>query len=127
MAMIVGFGIEDGTAFEVHTYYTPAFLITLRRDASTTFDTMHRTGSVRPFLGGDPIRLLHQVISLLHGQARAVIDEMDDRLDHLESQVLARPDRRAADRDRLRQATGHAPATNPHARPRHRGTGSDRP
>ena len=91
MAMIVGFGIEDGTAFEVHTYYTPAFLITLRRDASTTFDTMHRTGSVRPFLGGDPIRLLHQVISLLHGQARAVIDEMDDRLDHLESQVLLDP------------------------------------
>ena len=91
VAMIVGFGIEDGEAFEVHTYYAPGFLVTLRRDTSTVFDMMHRTGSVRPFLGGDPIRLLHHVISQLHGQARAVIDDMDDRLDHLESQVLLDP------------------------------------
>ena len=91
VAMIVGFGIEDGQAFEVHTYYTPSFLVTLRREVSTAFDTMHRTGSVRPFLGGDPIRLLHHLISRLHGQARAVIDDMDDRLDHLESQVLLDP------------------------------------
>lgn len=91
VAMIVGFDIEDGQAFEVHTYYTPSFLITLRRDTSTTFDTMHRTGSIRPLLGGDPIRLLHHLTSQLHGQARTAIEEMDDRLDQLEEQVLLDP------------------------------------
>lgn len=91
VAMIVGFGIDDGKAIEVHSYFTDRFLITLRRDPSTTFDELHRSGSVRPLLGDDPVRMLHHVISALHAPFRTELDGMDDRLDDLEARVLSDP------------------------------------
>ncbi len=91
VAMIVGFGIEDDVPVEVHAYYTTGFLVTLRRGTSSAFDELHRTGSVRPLLGGDPLRVLHHVITALHGPFRPVIDRMDAELDRLEASVLEEP------------------------------------
>ena len=91
VAMIVGFGIDDDEPVEVHAYYTTGFLVTLRRRPSSVFDELHRTGSVRPLLGGDPLRVLHHVVTALHGPFRPVIDRMDAELDRLEASVLEEP------------------------------------
>jgi magnesium transporter len=93
-AMLVGFGLDEQLRepVEVHCYYTTGFLITLRRAASPALDALRRAGSVRPRLGGDPIRALHPVISSLYTQFSALALGLDERLDALEQQVLREAD-----------------------------------
>jgi magnesium transporter len=89
-AMIVGFGLDEHLreAVEVHCYCTTGYLITLRRAASPALDALRQAGSVRPHLGGDPIRALHPVISSLCTQFSALALELDRRLDTLAQQVV---------------------------------------
>jgi magnesium transporter len=93
-AMLVGFGLDEQLRepVEVHCYYTTGFLITLRRAASPALDALRWAGSVRPRLGGDPIRALHPVISSLYTQFSALALGLDERLDALEQRVLREAD-----------------------------------
>ena len=95
-AMLVGFGLDEHLRepVEVHCYYTTGFLITLRRAASPAVTAVREAGSVRPQLGGDPIRALHPLVSSLYTQFSALALELDDRLDVLEQRVLREADDR---------------------------------
>jgi magnesium transporter len=93
VAMMVGFGLdtEMREPVEVHCYYTTGFLITLHRGPSAALDQLRRTGVLQPLLGGDPFRLLHQLILALHAPFPILIDQLDDRLGSLERRVLEAP------------------------------------
>jgi magnesium transporter len=93
-AMLVGFGLDDQLreAVEVHCYCTIGYLITLRRAASPALDGLRQPSSVRPQLGGDPIRALHPVISSLYTQFSALAFQLDERLDALGKRVLHEAD-----------------------------------
>ena len=93
-AMLVGFGLDDKLreAVEVHCYCTTGYLITLRRAASPALDGLRQPGSVRPQVGGDPIRALHPVISSLCTQFAALALELDERLDTLGQRVVHEAD-----------------------------------
>ena len=93
-AMLVGFGLDDQLreAVEVHCYCTTGYLITLRRAASPALDSLRQAGSVRPQVGGDPIRALHPVISSLCTQFAALTLDLDERLDTLGQRVVHEAD-----------------------------------
>jgi magnesium transporter len=74
------------------TASAPGYLITLRRAASPALDGLRQAGSVRPQVGGDPIRALHPVISSLCTQFAALALELDERLDTLGQRVVHEAD-----------------------------------
>ncbi|MGA9278694.1 magnesium transporter CorA family protein [Ilumatobacter sp.] len=90
VAMIVGFGLdmERGAPVEVHGYLAAEFLITFRRAPSVAIDRLHRTGSLRDMLGGEPIRILHHLATALHEEFAQYIDVLEARLRDVERAML---------------------------------------
>jgi magnesium transporter len=106
VAMFVGFGIDvdTGSTVEVHGYLSDGFIVTFRRAPSAALERLHRSGSVRPLLGGEPVRILHHLASELHDDIPGYIDRLDDRVQAVEEAMLIEPlDQQLAEISEIRQ------------------------
>jgi magnesium transporter len=92
VAMIVVFGLDQELRelIEVHCYSAPGFLITLHHGPSPAANDLRRTGALHPVLG-DPVQVLHRVISALHAHFPEWVLRLEEQLDRLEQRVLQEP------------------------------------
>lgn len=108
VAMVVGFGLDTdaGRPVEVHVYLTENFIVTIRKVPSAPLEALHRTGAMRELLGGDSMRIIHQLVTALHDDYPPYIDRLQERLDLIETDMLREPrDPHVAEITEIRQTT----------------------
>lgn len=90
-ALLVVFGVNDsGRLVEVHCFYTESYLITIHRDHCPAMDELLER--LRVYTGKtDHVMLLYRVVDALVDGYFPVLAALDDRIDDLEDEILARP------------------------------------
>ena len=91
-AVSIDFGVGDNDSLaEVHSYYAATYLVTLHRDPVPVLESLRGSSAFRAALSGDPLQVLYRLLDALYGSCDALVDRVDDRLDDLESDLLASP------------------------------------
>lgn len=91
-SLLVVYGAsEAGRLVELHCFYTSRFLVTVHRDpcpelAALAERLSHRTGPV-----GSHVMVLYRVVDTLVDSFFPVLSTLDDQIDVLEDEILARP------------------------------------
>ncbi len=92
-ALLIGFGLDEvGQLVEVHSYYGTDFLVTLRHGSAPFLEALAQTTRLQTSLSGDPVIVLYQVASAVCGSYERVFDEIERRLDQLETEIVKRPE-----------------------------------
>jgi magnesium transporter len=89
--VVYGWAPDRDGLVEVHCYYSARFLITLRRDDAPGLDEVRPRAERALARGEDSILVLHQVVDALVDSFSPPLERMDDRLELIEDELLARP------------------------------------
>ncbi|MDQ3865705.1 MAG: magnesium transporter CorA family protein, partial [Actinomycetota bacterium] len=89
--VVYGWAPDEDGLVEVHCYYSPRFLVTVHRDRAPAFENVRSRAERVLARGDDPILVLHQVVDALVASFTPPLERMDDRLDLIEDELLARP------------------------------------
>ena len=76
---------------EIHLYISGGFVVTVRRDACSELDDLHEL--LVPQDTGAEDYLVYRILDALTDAFYPVLEKLEERIDGLESDVLARPDR----------------------------------
>jgi magnesium transporter len=76
---------------EVHVYVSGGFVATIRRDSCTALDELHRT--LVPEGAGEEEFIVYRILDTLTDAYYPVIEALEEEIDALEAEVLARPRR----------------------------------
>ncbi len=92
-ALLIGFGLgDDGELVEVHSYYGTDFLVTLHHRPAPFLETLAQSDGFARALGGDPVIVLYQVASGVASSYEDAFDQIEHRLDQLETEILRNPE-----------------------------------
>jgi magnesium transporter len=81
---------EDGLV-EVHCYYSERWLITVRRDVAPALDEACARIVHALSVGKAPVMVLHAVLDSLADSFLVPVQELDDRLEEIESEIVENP------------------------------------
>ncbi|MDQ3857809.1 MAG: magnesium transporter CorA family protein [Actinomycetota bacterium] len=89
--VVYGWAPDEDGLVEVHCYYSPRFLVTVHRDQAPALEDVRPRAERVLARGEDPILVLHQVVDALVDSFAPPLERMDDRLEQIEDELLARP------------------------------------
>lgn len=90
--VLYGAAPDDDNLVEVHCFFSPRFLVTVRRDACPAFRESRERHALDPGVFGQPAEVLHHVVDVLVDSFFPLLSEFDDFIDAVEEGIFERAD-----------------------------------
>jgi magnesium transporter len=89
--VVYGWAPDEDGLVEVHCYYSERYLVTIRRDEAPAFDGVRASCERALARSDDGVLVLHQVVDALVDSFTPPLEELNDRLEAIEDELLDRP------------------------------------
>jgi magnesium transporter len=89
--VVYGWAPDEDGLVEAHCYYSERYLVTIRRDEAPAFDAVRPDCERALARSDDGILVLHQVVDALVDSFAPPLEQLNDRLETIENELLDRP------------------------------------